>query len=135
VNAIRPSKGQGALIWGARTLAGNDKEWRYVNVRRLFIFVAESVKKATMQFVFEPNDANSWIKVQGMIENFLTTLWRMGALQGVKPEHAFYVSVGLGKTMTPLDILEARMIVEIGMAAVRPAEFIILRFSQKLAES
>jgi phage tail sheath protein FI len=135
VNAIRPFLGKGTLVWGARTLAGNDNEWRYVNVRRFFIFVEESVKKATEQFVFEANDANTWVKVQGMIENFLTTLWRQGALQGVKPEHAFYVAVGLGKTMTPLDILEGRMIVEIGMAAVRPAEFIILRFSHKMAES
>jgi phage tail sheath protein FI len=93
------------------------------------------VKKATTQFVFENNDANTWVKVQGMIENFLTTLWRQGALQGVKPEHAFYVAVGLGKTMTALDILEGRLIVEVGIAAVRPAEFIILRFSHKMAES
>ena len=135
VNAIRPFIGKGTLVWGARTLAGNDNEWRYVNVRRFFIFVEESVKKATSQFVFEPNDANTWVKVQAMIENFLTTLWRQGALQGIKPEHAFYVAVGLNKTMTPLDILEGRMIVEIGMAAVRPAEFIILRFSHKMAES
>ena len=135
VNAIRPFIGKGTLVWGARTLAGNDNEWRYVNVRRFFIFVEESVKKASGQFVFEPNDANTWVRVQGMIENFLTTLWRQGALQGVKPEHAFYVAVGLGKTMTALDILEGRMIVEIGMAAVRPAEFIILRFSHKMAES
>jgi phage tail sheath protein FI len=135
VNAIRPFIGKGTLVWGARTLAGNDNEWRYVNVRRFFIFVEESVNKATGQFVFEANDANTWVKVQGMIENFLTTLWRQGALQGVKPEHAFYVAVGLGKTMTALDILEGRMIVEIGMAAVRPAEFIILRFSHKMAES
>ncbi len=135
VNAIRPFVGKGTLVWGARTLAGNDNEWRYVNVRRFFTFVEESVKKATDQFTFEPNDANTWVKVQAMIENFLTTQWRAGALQGVKPEHAFYVAVGLGKTMTPLDILEGRMIVEIGMAAVRPAEFIILRFSHKLAES
>jgi len=135
VNAVRPFIGQGTLVWGARTLAGNDNEWRYINVRRLFIFIEESVKKSTMQFVFESNDANTWVKVQGMIENFLTTLWRQGALQGVKPEHAFYVSVGLGKTMTALDILEGRMIVEIGLAAVRPAEFIILRFSHKLAVS
>jgi uncharacterized protein len=135
VNAIRPFQGKGTLVWGARTLAGNDNEWRYVNVRRLFNFVEESVKKATEQFVFEPNDANTWVRVQAMIENFLNTLWRQGALQGVKPEHAFYVAVGLGKTMTALDILEGRMIVEIGMAAVRPAEFIILRFSHKLAES
>ena len=135
VNAIRSFLGKGTLVFGARTLAGNDNEWRYVSVRRFFNFVEESVKKATEQFVFEPNDANTWVKVQGMIENFLTTLWRQGALQGVKPEHAFYVAVGLGKTMTALDILEGRMIVEIGMAAVRPAEFIILRFSHKMAES
>ena len=135
VNAIRQFVGRGTLVWGARTLAGNDNEWRYVPVRRFFNFVEESVKNATVQFVFEPNDANTWVKVQAMIENFLTTQWRQGALQGIKPEHAFYVAVGLGKTMTPLDILEGRMIVEIGMAAVRPAEFIILRFSHKMAQS
>jgi len=135
INIIRSFTGKGTLVWGARTLAGNDNEWRYVNVRRFFNFVEESVKKATEQFVFEPNDANTWVKVQAMIENFLTTLWRQGALQGIKPEHAFYVAVGLGKTMTALDILEGRMIIEIGMAAVRPAEFIILRFSHKMAES
>lgn len=135
INAIRSFTGKGTLVFGARTLAGNDNEWRYVSVRRFFNFVEESVKKATEQFVFEPNDANTWVRVQAMIENFLTTLWRQGALQGIKPEHAFYVAVGLGKTMTPLDILEGRLIIEIGMAAVRPAEFIILRFSHKLAES
>jgi phage tail sheath protein FI len=135
INAIRSFTGKGTLVFGARTLAGNDNEWRYVNVRRFFNFVEESSKKATDQFVFESNDANTWVRVQGMIENFLSVLWRQGALQGVKPEHAFYVAVGLGKTMTPLDILEGRMIVEIGMAVVRPAEFIILRFSHKMAES
>jgi phage tail sheath protein FI len=135
INAIRSFTGKGTLVFGARTLAGNDNEWRYVSVRRFFNFVEESVKKATEAFVFEPNDANTWVRVQAMIENFLTVLWRQGALQGIKPEHAFYVAVGLGKTMTPLDILEGRMIIEIGMAAVRPAEFIILRFSHKMAES
>lgn len=135
INAIRYFTGKGTLVFGARTLAGNDNEWRYVPVRRFFNMVEESCKKSTEPFVFEPNDANTWVKIQGMIENFLTTLWRQGALQGVKPEHAFYVAVGLGKTMTSLDILEGRLIVEIGMAVVRPAEFIILRFSHKLAES
>lgn len=135
INAIRAFTGKGTLVWGARTLAGNDNEWRYVSVRRFFNFVEESVKKATEQFVFEPNDANTWVKVQAMIENFLNTQWRQGALQGIKPEHAFYVAVGLGKTMTAIDILEGRMMVEIGMAVVRPAEFIILRFSHKMAES
>lgn len=135
INAIRHFTGKGTLVFGARTLAGNDNEWRYVPVRRFFNMVEESCKKSTEPFVFEPNDANTWVKIQGMIENFLTTLWRQGALQGAKPEHAFYVAVGLGKTMTALDILEGRLIVEIGMAVVRPAEFIILRFSHKLAES
>jgi phage tail sheath protein FI len=135
INAIRSFFGKGTLIYGGRTLAGNDNEWRYVSVRRFFNMVEESVKKATEQFVFEPNDANTWVKVQAMIENFLLVLWRQGAMQGAKPEHAFYVAVGLGKTMTALDILEGRMNIEIGMAVVRPAEFIILKFSHKMVES
>ena len=135
VNAIRSFTGKGTLVWGARTLAGNDNEWRYVPVRRFFNMVEESVKKASEQFVFEPNDANTWVKVRAMIENFLTLQWRAGALAGATPEHAFYVRVGLGSTMTAIDILEGKMIVEIGMAAVRPAEFIILRFSHKMQES
>lgn len=97
--------------------------------------VEESVKKSTYWAVFEPNDANTWIKVKAMIENFLTLQWRDGALQGAKPEQAFFVNVGLGTTMTPQDILEGRMNVEIGMAVVRPAEFIILKFSHKLPEA
>jgi phage tail sheath protein FI len=136
INAIRSFTGRGpAIIWGARTLAGNDNEWRYVSVRRFFNMVEESVKKATNQFVFEPNDANTWTKVKSMIENFLVLQWRTGALAGAVPEQAFYVKVGLNETMTALDVLEGRMIVEIGMAAVRPAEFIILRFSHKMQES
>ena len=135
VNAIRPFTGKGILVWGARTLAGNDNEWRYVSVRRFFNMVEESVKKATYQFVFEPNDANTWVKVRAMIENYLTVLWRQGALAGAKPEHAFYVKVGLNITMTAQDILEGYMHIEIGMAAVRPAEFIVLKFSHKMQES
>jgi hypothetical protein len=135
VNAIRSFTGKGVLVWGARTLAGNDNEWRYINVRRFFIMVEESTKKATEPFVFEPNDANTWVRVRAMIENFLILQWRAGALAGAKPEHAFFVKVGLGQTMTALDILEGRMIVEIGMAVVRPAEFIILRYSHKMQES
>lgn len=135
INAIRTFAGKGTLIWGGRTLAGNDNEWRYVSVRRFFNMAEESIKKATEQFVFEPNDANTWTKVRAMIENFLTLQWRAGALAGAKPEQAFYVKVGLNETMTALDILEGRMIVEVGMAVVRPAEFIILKFSHKMQES
>ncbi|SHL39531.1 hypothetical protein SAMN05444266_103190 [Chitinophaga jiangningensis] len=135
INAIRAFSGKGTLVWGARTLDGNSNEWRYISVRRLFNMVEESVKKSTAPFVFEPNDANTWVKVKGMVENYLTTLWRQGALAGAKTDQAFFVRVGLGQTMTEQDILEGRLIVEIGMAAVRPAEFIILRFSHKMQES
>lgn len=135
INCIRSFTGRGILVWGARTLAGNDNEWRYVNVRRFFNMVEESVKKATEQYVFEPNDANTWVKVRAMIENFLLLQWRQGALAGAKPDQAFYVKVGLGETMTSLDILEGRMNIEIGMAVVRPAEFIILKFSHKMQEA
>lgn len=135
VNAIRTFNGKGTLVWGARTLAGNDNEWRYVSVRRFFNFVEESVSEASEQFVFEPNTANTWVRIRSMIENFLLQQWKAGALAGAKPEDAFYVRVGLGSTMTSQDILEGRMIIEIGMAAVRPAEFIVLRFSHKMQES
>ncbi len=135
INAIRALTGKGTLVWGARTLAGNDNEWRYVPVRRFFNMVEESVKKSTYWAVFEPNDANTWIKVRGMIENYLTQKWREGALVGATTKDAFFVRCGLGSTMTPQDILEGRMYVEIGMAVARPAEFIVLKFSHKLQTS
>jgi len=135
VNAIRQFTGKGSMVWGARTLAGNSNEWRYIPVRRFFNMVEESVKKSTYWAVFEPNDANTWVKVRTMIENYLTQKWREGALAGAKPDDAFFVRVGLGQTMTQQDVLEGRMNVEIGMAAVRPAEFIILKFSHKMQES
>ncbi len=135
INAIRFFNGKGIIVWGARTLAGNDNEWRYVPVRRFYNFMEESIKKATEFVIFEPNSKPTWVKTKAMIENFLTQLWRDGALAGAKPEHAFFVKVGLGETMTAVDILEGRMNIEIGVAAVRPAEFIILKFSHKLQES
>jgi phage tail sheath protein FI len=134
INAIRAFTGKGTMVWGARTLAGNDNEWRYVSVRRFFNLVEESVKKSTYWSVFEPNDANTWIKVKSMIENYLLQKFREGALQGSKPDQAFFVRVGLGVTMTAQDVLEGVMNVAIGMAAVRPAEFIVLTFSHKLPQ-
>jgi phage tail sheath protein FI len=116
-------------------LAGNDNEWRYVPVRRLFIMIEESVQKASTFAVFEPNDATTWLKVKAMIESFLYGLWEQGALAGSTAAAAYFVNVGLGKTMTTQDVLEGRMIVELGIAAVRPAEFIILRFTQKMQEA
>lgn len=132
INVIRSFTGRGTLVWGARTLAGNDNEWRYVPVRRLFITIEESTRKASAFSVFEPNDATTWLKVKAMIESYLYGLWERGALAGSRPEAAYFVNVGLGKTMTPQDVLEGRMIVEIGVAAVRPSEFIILRFTHQL---
>ena len=135
INVIRKFEGRGpAIVWGARTLAGNDNEWRYISVRRFFNMVEESTKNSTEQFVFEPNDRNTWIRVKSMIENYLTQQWKAGALMGTTTREAFFVKVGLGETMTELDIWEGRMIVEIGLAVVRPAEFIILRFMHKMLQ-
>ncbi len=135
INVIRSFPGRGpAIIWGARTLAGNDNEWRYISVRRFFNMVEESTKNATEQFVFEPNDRNTWIRVKSMIENYLSQQWKAGALMGTTTREAFFVKVGLGETMTELDVWEGRMIVEIGLAVVRPAEFIILRFMHKMLQ-
>ena len=129
------SSDKGILVWGARTLDGNSNEWRYISVRRLFIFLEESISKAVERFVFEANTQNTWVSVKGTIENFLTTQWQAGALAGTTAQQAFFVNVGLGVTMTAQDILEGRLIIDVGVAAVRPAEFIILRFSHKLQEA
>lgn len=131
INAIRTFVGKGTLVWGARTLAGNDNEWRYISVRRLFNMIEESIQKGTAFAVFEPNVPFTWLKVKSMIDSYLEGLWKQGALFGGAPAEAFFTSVGLGQTMTEQDILEGRMNIEIGIAAVRPAEFIILTFSHK----
>jgi phage tail sheath protein FI len=135
INAIRSFIGQGFLVWGARTLDGNSNDWRYINVRRLANMIEESVKKACMRYVFEPNVSQTWVNVKGMIENYLTSIWNDGALAGSKPEHAFFVAVGINQTMTAQDILEGRLIVKIGYAPSRPAEFIILEFKQMQQKS
>jgi hypothetical protein len=135
VNAIRFFINRGIMVWGARTLDAYNNDWRYISVRRLFIMIEESAKNATSAFVSEPNNTTTWLKLQSMVENFLTVLWRAGALQGSKPQDAFYTAVGIGKTMTALDILNGQLIMEIGVAAIRPAEFIIIRFTQQMAQS
>ncbi|MCB0005158.1 MAG: phage tail sheath family protein [Anaerolineales bacterium] len=135
VNAIRAFTGKGILVWGARTLAGNDNEWRYVSVRRLFNLIEESIQKSTSFAVFEPNDATTWLKVRAMIESYLFGLWEQGALAGSRSEDAYFVRVGLGQTMTVEQVNDGYLIIEVGVAAVRPAEFIVLRFSHKLQEA
>jgi hypothetical protein len=135
INVIRAFQGQGALVWGARTLDGNSQDWRYVNVRRTMTMLEQSIKAALSSFVFEPNTANTWITLKSMITNFMMSLWREGALAGAKPEDAFVVAVGLGATMTADDILDGRMVVEVGAALVRPAEFIVIRMQQMMQQS
>ncbi|SDG82122.1 phage tail sheath family protein [Psychroflexus sediminis] len=135
INVIRSFPEKGVLVWGARTLAGNDNEWRYVPVRRFVTMVEESVKKACAPFMFEPNDAGTWARVRALIEDYLSGLWRDGALAGAKPEQAFFVKVDLGESMTAQDIVEGQMNIEIGLSVVRPAEFIIIRFSLQMVES
>lgn len=127
VNAFRVFNAGGLKVWGARTLAGNDNEWRYISVRRFYLLVKKSISRSIEFVVFEPNDANTWNMLQRLIEDYLIQLWRSGALAGSKPAEAFFIAVGLNKSMTQLDIAEGRLIIEVGIAPVRPAEFIIMK--------
>jgi uncharacterized protein len=132
INAIRAFSGHGTLVAGARTLAGNDPEWRHVSVRRFCNLVEKSIKQSTAFVVHEPNDESTWIQVCGMIERYLTDKWRDGALAGATPKDAFYVKCGLGTTMTALDILQGRLHIEVGMAVTHRTERIVLRLSHRL---
>ena len=134
INAIRAFPGRGIRVWGARCIT-SDASWRYVPVRRLFLYVEESIDDGTQWVVFEPNDYTLWARVRQSISNFLTRVWRDGALQGVKPEEAFFVLCGLGTTMTQDDIDNGRLIVQVGIAPVKPAEFVIIRIQQFTAEA
>jgi len=129
INVVRAFSGRGIRIWGARTIS-SDSLWRYVNVRRLFIFLEQSIDEATQYAVFEPNDVSLWERLRGSVTAFLTTQWRAGALQGLTAAQAFFVKVGLGETMTQDDIDNGRVIMLIGVAPVKPAEFVIFRITQ-----
>lgn len=132
LNLFREFTGRGTLLWGARTLSLDTDRWRYVSVRRLFNMVEQDIEKAIRAMMFEPNNQPTWEKVRVAIENYLFPLWQNGAFQGAKPEEAFKVQVGEGETMSKADIYAGKLIVEIGINAVRPAEFIILRFTQNM---
>jgi hypothetical protein len=129
VNLIRSFTGQGIRIWGARTLSSNSL-WKYVNIRRLFIFIEESIKAGTNWVVFEPNDERLWARVHRTIDAFLTRVWRSGALMGTTPNEAFFIDIG-PNTMTQDDIDNGRLICVIGIAPVKPAEFVVFRITQK----
>ena len=131
VNLIRSFTGRGIRVWGARTISSNGL-WKYLNVRRLFIYVEESIKANTNWVVFEPNSTTLWNRVTRTIEAFLATCWRDGALAGSSPDQAFFVECG-PTTMTQDDIDNGRLICQIGIAPVKPAEFVIFRITQKTA--
>jgi phage tail sheath protein FI len=128
INCIRAFPGRGIRVWGARTLS-SDPEWRYLNVRRLFNYISESIMEGTQSAVFEPNDERLWMQLKISASNFLTRTWREGALFGATPEQAFYVKCDA--ETNPAEVIEAgQVIVEIGIAPVKPAEFIVFRISQ-----
>lgn len=133
VNLIRAIPGQGIRIWGARTASSNSA-FKYVNVRRLFIFVEESIKANTNWVVFEPNDATLWSRVNLTVSTFLDNLWRSGMLAGSSPAESYFVEIG-ASTMSKDDIMSGRLICKIGIAPSRPAEFVIFRVTQHMAES
>lgn len=134
VNVTRRFPGRGIRIWGARTLSSNGL-WKYVSVRRLFIFLERSIYEGTQWVVFEPNEPRMWQRLVDSTVLFLRTQWRLGALLGRTENEAFFVSCGLGTTMTQDDVLNGRLVCEIGIAPVRPAEFVIFRIFQHTAEA
>jgi hypothetical protein len=130
INVIRTFTGKGPIIWGARTLAGNDAEWRYVSVRRFFNFAEKSIKKSLESLVFEPNNPRTWVKIKAMVTSFLVEQWKAGALAGTKIEEAFFIEIG-PNTTTNAELLAGIINVQIGMAVARPAEFIVVEFSHQ----
>lgn len=131
INVIRTYPGRGLLVYGARTLAGNDLEWRYVNVRRTFCFIEDSVAIAMQDFVFEPNTEQTWIKVRAMIKSFLNRLWKAGGLYGNTPADAYEVICSAPESMSDDDVLNGIMRIYIKVAVARPAEFIVLQYEHK----
>lgn len=134
VNAIRSFIGKGVLVWGARTLDGNSQDWKYINVRRTILMIEQSVKSAVENYIFEPNTPQTWMRVRIAIENFLTSMWKRGALMGISPAEAYEVAIGLGDTMTPEDILDGVMRISVFLSVARPAEFIEITFEQRMQE-
>lgn len=128
INALRFFEGRGNRVWGARTMS-SDPEWKYVNVRRLFIYIEHSIDKGTQWAVFEPNGPRLWANIRQTVEDFLLVLWRDGALLGDKPDQAYFVRCDR-TTMTQNDLDNGRMICLVGIAPVKPAEFVIFRIGQ-----
>lgn len=135
VNAIRSFQGKGVLVWGARTLDGNSKDYRYISVRRTMTYLEQSVKFAAEAFVFAPNNSTTWSTLRATVSNFLTNQWQSGLLAGQSPEDAYQVEIGLGSTMTANDILDGVLKMTVKVAITRPAEFIVITFEQQQQKS
>jgi hypothetical protein len=135
INAIRSFSGKGVLVWGARTLEGNSQEYKYISVRRTMTFLEQSIKFASEAFVFSPNNSTTWSTLKATVTNFLNNQWQSGLLAGASPEEAFEVSIGLGSTMTPNDILDGTLKMSVKLAITRPAEFIVITFEQQQQKS
>ena len=135
VNAIRSFQGKGVLVWGARTLEGNSKDFRYISVRRTMTFLEQSIKFAAESYVFSPNNATTWSSLTATVKSFLTNQWVGGLLAGGSPEDAFEIQIGLGQTMTANDILDGVLKMTIKLAITRPAEFIVITFEQQQQKS
>jgi hypothetical protein len=131
INVIRYFPGRGILVWGARTIS-KDPIWKYVNVRRLSIFIEKSIKRSTQWAVFEPNNERLWSRIKAVLTQFLTIVWKDGALIGTTPEEGFFVKCDR-TTMTQSDIDNGRLIVIVGIAPNKPAEFVIFKFTQTQA--
>ncbi|CNC08809.1 phage tail sheath family protein [Yersinia similis] len=136
INVIRFFSGRGFVVWGARTSVGDsgDINWRYIPVRRLFSSAERDIRQALRSALFETNNQPTWIRAKAAVDNYLYALWQRGALMGDRPEEAYFVQIGQGLTMSDDDIKQGKMIMTIGLAAVRPAEFIILQFTQDVAQ-
>ena len=134
INCIRNFSGRGILVWGSRTLS-SDAERKYVSVCRLLIYLEQSIKKGTAWAVFEPNNEATWAKIKASVECFLTETWKNGMLMGVKPQEAFFVHCDRNITMTQNDIDNGRLLILVGVAPIKPAEFLILRISQLIVHS
>jgi phage tail sheath protein FI len=133
VNCFRFFPGRGFLLWGARTIS-DDSEWKYLNVRRYFAYLEHSIDRGTQWVVFENNGDQLWARVRQTIEDFLLNEWKMGGLLGTKPEEAYFVRCDRS-TMTQNDLDNGRLICLIGVAPVKPAEFVIFRIGQWTASA
>ena len=131
INVIRSFDGRGTLVWGGRTLDGNDHDWRYISTKRLLIQIERDLQTLTAAAIGNVNLSRNWTKFKGLIESYLMDLWQRGGLVGSSAEEAYFIGLGAGETMTTQDIINGDLNITVGVAATRPAEFVIITFTQQ----